>query len=353
MNAPLVKLEIPSLAMAEDELVSVMQNSVYPGAAVASIKLALGYCRSQNLDPMSKPVHIVPMKVKVKTTMPNGQVKTTTVTRDVIMPGIDLYRIKAARTGEHVGDEDAEWGPTIEEELGGEPKEEWNDQAQAYVKGTKTWERIKVRYAEWCQFTVLRFVNGEPRKYRSGRVYWKESYATAGNGTTLPNTMWLKRTFGQHEKCAEALALRRGFPEVGAQPTAEEMEGKTLEPGNVIDGATGALVPTSTQIPGPQAKRAEKPVPEKAAIEGEAHREEEPSEPQERESAEASAGEKGAAADDKPMPEGPLKILRAQMARAALSDADLIAKFGKVEDLKFSQFEPIKAWVAERASKLG
>ncbi|CAJ0997499.1 hypothetical protein SODG_005668 [Sodalis praecaptivus] len=50
--------------------------------------------------------------------------------------------------------------------------------------------------------------------------------------TTVPNAMWKKRPYGQIAKCAEAQALRKAWPEIGQQPTAEEMEGKTLD---VID----------------------------------------------------------------------------------------------------------------------
>lgn len=87
MNA-LVKKEGGALALPEAELLQVLQSSLYPGASPASIKMAIGYCKAAGLDPMQKPVHLVPMWDSKA-----GQM------RDVVMPGVGLYRTQAARTG--------------------------------------------------------------------------------------------------------------------------------------------------------------------------------------------------------------------------------------------------------------
>src|ERR1700675_3660028 len=178
----------------EQELIEVLQSSLYPGASPASVKLVLGYCKASGLDPLTKPVHIVPMWDK-----------NTRQMREVIMPGIDLYRTKAARTGQHAGTEEPQFGPMIEVVLDG----------QTFT------------VPEWCGVAVYRMVGGEKRAFCAVE-YWIENYATAGKDATAPNPMWKKRPRGQLAKCAEAQALRKGFPEVGAAPTAEEMEGKSI-----------------------------------------------------------------------------------------------------------------------------
>ena len=81
-----------SLALTEDETIAVLQSSLYPGAAQQSIKMVLGYCRAAGLDPFLKPVHLVPMWDSKAKQM-----------RDVIMPGVGLYRTQAARTGAFAG----------------------------------------------------------------------------------------------------------------------------------------------------------------------------------------------------------------------------------------------------------
>jgi phage recombination protein Bet len=211
--------------MDEAELIGVLESSLYPGAKADSIKLVIAYCRASKVDPMMKAVHIVPMRVKQKKRDDRG---FEYVWRDVVMPGIELYRIRASRTAEYVGMDAAEWGPDVTKKL-----------------GTK-----EITFPAWCQITVYRVVGGERCAFNSGRVRWLETYATKGvddegNRSEAPNAMWEKRAYGQLEKCAEALALRRAFPELGAQPTAEELEGRIIE---------ADPIPPPPQVEGPKPK---------------------------------------------------------------------------------------------------
>jgi len=195
---------LPQTALSEDELFNVLSSSLYVGAQEESIKLVLGYCQAAGLDPMQKPVHIVPMYCATGKKDANGyDVKAM---RDVVMPGIGLYRIQAARTGNYAGATEPEYGDDVTEML----------------------DNVKVTYPKWCKVTVKRqLANGDIAEFTSIE-FWKENYATKSK-STAPNAMWLKRPYGQIAKCAEAQALRKAFPEIGSQPTADEMEGKELD----------------------------------------------------------------------------------------------------------------------------
>ena len=182
-------------AMPESELIGVLQTSLYPGAAIGSVKMVLGYCKAAGLDPMQKPVHIVPMWDK-----------NTKATRDVVMPGIGLYRTQAARSGQYAGVTDPEFGPDVTETIGG----------------------VEITFPAWCKVTVKRLLGNQVVEF-AAREFWKENYATAGKDSAAPNAMWKKRPYGQIAKCAEAQALRKAFPEFGSAPTADEMEGREFE----------------------------------------------------------------------------------------------------------------------------
>lgn len=353
MNTPAIgNVNIPSLQMAEAELIKVLETSMYPGASQESIKLVIGYCRAQGLDPMQKPVHIVPMQVKQKKRDRQGNELNATeyVWRDVVMPGIGLYRTNASRTGEYAGIAAAEFGPDVTEEFGGEDKMEWDEQAHKKLPKGK-WDRVSVTYPKWCEVVVERIVQGQPRRFSSGKVFWKEAYSTASKDTTLPNAIWKKRGYGQVEKCAEALALRRAFPELGAAATAEEMEGKTIEDATIIDGATGTVRP---QVEGPKAKSESAAQPasqSRAATSDEGNADDS-------EAAAAGSGaeperEKGnGKAVSKPISQGAANILRRKMQQSAKTDTDLAAKFGlkSVEEVTTDKYNAVVEWAGQSAA---
>lgn len=178
---------------------SALKNSLYTGAKDESIKMVLDYCKAAKLDPMQKPVHIVPMNVKNSLT---GRYEY----KDVVMPGVGLYRIQAARSNQYAGVSEPEFGEDVTCNLGG----------------------INITYPKWCKVTVKKLVNNTIVEF-TAKEYWLENYATASKESIAPNTMWKKRPYGQIAKCAEAQALRKAFPEIISQhPTAEEMEGKDI-----------------------------------------------------------------------------------------------------------------------------
>jgi phage recombination protein Bet len=197
-----------------DDLISVLQNSLYPGANPKSIAMVLGYCQSAGLDPMQKPVHIVPM----------WDSKTSSM-RDLVMPGIGLYRTQASRTNQCAGISEPEFGPDVTATIGGE----------------------QVTYPAWCKMSVKRLMSNGGIAEFVAVERWIENYAIKGGKekSVAPNAMWKKRPYAQLSKCAESQALRKAFPELtGAAPTAEEMEGKTIgeyDDGATIDATTGEV----------------------------------------------------------------------------------------------------------------
>ncbi len=186
-----------------DELIDVLASSLYVGAKRESIELVLAYCEATGLDPMQKSVNIVAMNAKNPQT---GNYEW----RDVILPGIGFYRIQADRSKVMAGITEPEFGPITTANL----KDMNNKEVQA-------------TFPEWCKITVKKIV-GEHIVDFTVKEYWLENYATDSDQSTAPNSTWRKRSRGQLAKCAEAQALRKAFPEVGAHPTAEEMEGKSI-----------------------------------------------------------------------------------------------------------------------------
>lgn len=249
-----------------------LTEAVYPAAKTAdSVVMALSYCAARKLDPFKRPVHIVPMWDSQQ----SRYVET-------VWPGISEIRTTAFRTGQYAGCDEMEFGPLLTRTFKG-------------MVGKRNEEReitVDVTFPEWGRATVYRTLNGQRCKFVGPRVFWLESYAKIGRAD-VPNDMWQKRPHGQLEKCVEAAALRKAFPEeIGNDYSAEEMSGQVLAietpaPERVIAPPPPAEVREA--ISGPQAPPAQeaeeaeftettsdKPLQEKPAPAGEPAKLQEP-----------------------------------------------------------------------------
>lgn len=154
------------------EQIEIIKNTIAKGATEAELLLFFYDCRRRGVHPMDKLIHFTKRKDKY-----------TPVT------SIDFFRSRAGSTGEHVGTEDAIFSGAL---------------GDADFAATVTvYRRVQ---GEKCPFTATaRFVEYMP---------------DAGN-----EFMWRKMPYGQLAKCAEALALRKGFPqELADLHTFEELD---------------------------------------------------------------------------------------------------------------------------------
>jgi phage recombination protein Bet len=206
----------------------VLVDQIFPAAkSVESVMMALAYCRKRNLDIFKKPVHIVPMWSSAKRQMV-----------ETVWPGIAEIRTTASRTGQYAGIDAVEFGPILERKFTGQTG---GNNAETITK--------TVKFPEWASVVVYRIVAGVKCSYHA-KVYWEETYATMGK-SDVPNDMWAKRPRGQIDKCVEAAALRKAFPEeLGNIYAAEEMEGREID-GVTIDHAATKQPPKPPAPPEP------------------------------------------------------------------------------------------------------
>lgn len=256
---------LPIIGSVADELgINAMQwrvlvDQVFPNAKSAeAIALALTYCKARNLDVFKRPVHIVPMWSSAL----NRMVET-------VWPGIAEVRTTAVRTGAYAGIDEVIYGPMAERKFSG-VKEVWENNRKT---GTEAVE-ITAQFPEFASVVVYRMVEGQKCAFNA-KVYWEEAFASDKAG--LPNTMWQKRPRGQLDKCVEAAALRKAFPEeLGNTYVAEEMEGRTIDGSGVATADPIGLATITTAAPsrsGPPAapKPAAKPAEVERKIDFSAH----------------------------------------------------------------------------------
>lgn len=190
-------------------------KEIYDGASDEKIGLVIDYCKARKLDPLKKPVHIVPVWSNRRKMMV-----------ETLWPSISEARITAIRTGLFAGQSATEFGKDITRKVGS----------------------VEMTFPEYAMLTVFRLVNGQPQPFPGPKCRWTETYANRGKDDPSPNAMWAKRPYGQIEKCAEAAALRRAFPEEVSY-TAEEMHGKELDENEGLQAAETITAPITDRPP--------------------------------------------------------------------------------------------------------
>lgn len=165
------------------EQVELIKTTVAKGATDDELQLFLMQCNRTSLDPFSKQIYFQKYKDK------NGRENMTIIT------GIDGYRAIADRSGKYAGSD----SPVFDNE---------QEPTMAHV-------------------TVYKIVGGQRCGF-TATARWSEYYPGDSKGF-----MWKKMPHLMLGKCAEALALRKAFPnDLSGLYTKEEME-QAGEPINI------------------------------------------------------------------------------------------------------------------------
>lgn len=190
MTTALIERDPAAPAVTNDQL-ELIKRTVATGATADELKLYLYDCARQGVHPLDKLIHF---------TKRGG--KYTPVT------SIDFMRIRAAETNEYAGSDDAVFA--------GLPP-----MSEAFA----------------ATVTVWRLTQGQRFPY-TGTARWSE-YKPA------EDFMWRKMPHTMLAKCAEAVALRKGFPrQLAGLYAKEEMDQADSPRGYVVEApAPSAAIP--------------------------------------------------------------------------------------------------------------
>jgi phage recombination protein Bet len=225
---------LPYPVQAQDEGITAGQwkaltDAVFPAAkTVDGVMLAIAYAKARKLDIFKRVVHVVPMW--------NSSLGQEV---DTVWPGIGELRTTASRTGAWAGTDECVFGPSKVEGFSQSREREARGNKSASVQRAQcepfTWP-------EWAQVTVYKMVQGQRVAFVGPKVRFIETFS-GEKGLRVPNSRWQQAPFQMLEKCAEAAALRRAFPEeMGDEWTAEEMEGKEIVDGGDLTANAGEPV---------------------------------------------------------------------------------------------------------------
>jgi phage recombination protein Bet len=180
-----------------NEQVGLIKRTLCAGATNDEMEMFLGQCQRTGLDPFAKQIYLVKRQNKM-----------------CIQTGIDGFRLIAERSGQYAGNDD----PVFDDE--DSPKK--------------------------ATVTVHKIINGIRCPFTAS-ARWSQYYPGDAQGF-----MWKKMPHVMLGKCAEALALRKAFPqELSGLYTTEEMSQADEVPQqriNVLAAAAGEEEPEDAGI---------------------------------------------------------------------------------------------------------
>ena len=162
------------------EQIDLIKKQIEPKANENELKLFLYQCKRTGLDPLARQIYCIPIGGRM-----------------TIQTSIDGFRVVAERSGSYAGQDE----PIFDEDEKGNIKS--------------------------CKVTVYKFSpNGQRYPASVGVAYWSE-YAQN-------SPMWSRMKHTMISKCAEALALRKAFPQdLSGLYTTDEMQ--QAQPPNYSD----------------------------------------------------------------------------------------------------------------------
>ena len=163
------------------EQIRILAETVAKGCDQNELAFFLNVCKLKRLDPFTGQVHCVK---RWDSTL--GREKMS------IQVGIDGFRVIAVRSGELAGISDPEFDSEDEQR------------------------------PEWARVTVYRYGRDNEKIAYPAKARFSEYMQTKKDGS--PNIMWATKPYIMLGKCAEALALRKAFPdELSGMYSDEEM----------------------------------------------------------------------------------------------------------------------------------
>lgn len=164
------------------EQVRILTETVAKGCDQNELAFFLNVCKLKRLDPFTGQVHCVK-----RWDSAIGREKMS------IQVGIDGFRVIAVRSNELAGITEPEFDTEDEQ------------------------------YPNWARVTVYRYGRDNEKIPYAAKARYSEYVQTKKDGT--PNHMWATKPYIMLGKCAEALALRKAFPdELSGMYSDEEME---------------------------------------------------------------------------------------------------------------------------------